>query len=87
VRSLRSSEWRLPKAASLWRPVRVLTVRLMPASIDMGFPRLHRVAIQPRAFLVKVIDRIRHHRPSRARTTAGLSGFLTLIQSREGPDR
>jgi hypothetical protein len=57
----------------------VLTVRLMPASID--------IAIQLRAFLVKLIDRIRHHRLSRARTTAGLSGFLTLIQSREGPDR
>jgi hypothetical protein len=28
-----------------------------------------------------------HHSPSRARITAGLSGFFTLIQSREGPDR
>jgi hypothetical protein len=29
----------------------------------------------------------RHHRPSRARTAAGLSGFLVLIQSPEWPDR
>jgi hypothetical protein len=35
----------------------------------------------------KLIDRIRHHRPSRARIIAGLSGFLTLIQSRDGPER
>jgi hypothetical protein len=28
-----------------------------------------------------------HHRASRARCIAGLSGFLTLIQSREGPER
>ena len=28
-----------------------------------------------------------HHRPSRARTIAGLSGFLTLSQFRDGPDR
>jgi hypothetical protein len=29
----------------------------------------------------------RHHRPSRARTIAGLSVFLTLIQSLDGPER
>jgi hypothetical protein len=28
-----------------------------------------------------------HHMASRARIIAGLSGFLTLIQSRDGPDR
>jgi hypothetical protein len=28
-----------------------------------------------------------YHRPSRCRAIAGLSGFLTLIQSRHGPDR
>jgi hypothetical protein len=28
-----------------------------------------------------------YHRPSRARRIAGLSGFLTLIQSRDGPER
>jgi hypothetical protein len=28
-----------------------------------------------------------HHSASRARIIAGLSGFLTLIQSRDGPDR
>jgi hypothetical protein len=27
------------------------------------------------------------HLPSRARIIAGLSGFFTLIQSRDGPDR
>ncbi len=27
------------------------------------------------------------HRPSRCRIIAGLSGFFTLIQSRDGPDR
>jgi hypothetical protein len=29
---------------------------------------------------------VRYHRPSRCLTIAGLSGFLTLSQSREGPD-
>jgi hypothetical protein len=29
----------------------------------------------------------RYHRPSRCLTIAGLSGFFTLIQSRDGPDR
>jgi hypothetical protein len=29
---------------------------------------------------------IGHHSASRARIIAGLSGFLTLIQSRDGPD-
>jgi hypothetical protein len=28
-----------------------------------------------------------HHSASRARIIAGLSGFFTLIQSRDGPDR
>ena len=28
-----------------------------------------------------------HHSPARARRIAGLSGFLTLSQSRDGPDR
>jgi uncharacterized alpha-E superfamily protein len=32
-------------------------------------------------------DRQLHHVPARARRIAGLSGFLTLIQSRDGPDR
>jgi hypothetical protein len=31
--------------------------------------------------------RLSYHRPARARLIAGLSGFLTLIQSREGPER
>jgi hypothetical protein len=30
---------------------------------------------------------VHHHSASRALIIAGLSGFFTLIQSREGPDR
>jgi hypothetical protein len=33
------------------------------------------------------VRRLDYHRPAPARNIAGLSGFLTLIQSREGPDR
>src|SRR5277367_6171869 len=56
-------------------------------SIDRhGLPLAAPRSIQLRAFLVSLIDRTRHHRPSRARIMARLSGFLTLSRSRDGPD-
>jgi hypothetical protein len=48
--------------------------------------RLHSPA-KPILHLNRTIGESDHHSPARALRTAELSGFLTLIQSRDVPDR
>jgi hypothetical protein len=52
-------------------------------SLRCGFATNGKRAARPPTF--RTIGH--YHCPSRARTIAGLSGFFTLIQSREAPDR
>ena len=65
---------------------------LVPALVALDVERAH--AVRPHVREVHRLDRIveagaghHHHTAFRARIMAGLSGFLTLIQSREGPER
>jgi hypothetical protein len=41
----------------------------------------------PRSVEADIEEAKTYHFASRARTIAGLSGFFTLIQSRDGPER
>jgi hypothetical protein len=72
----------LPTAGSFLDPPHHRLPPLIAASAAEGM--LTRFAVYDRA----TVSRGGYsQRPSRYRTIAGLSGFLTLIQSRDGPDR
>jgi hypothetical protein len=64
---------------------------LPPGSDAAAPPRAYQIALKrARSYLRRPACRdlsAVHHRPARARRIAGLSGFLTLSQSRDGADR
>jgi len=61
---------------------------LVPALVALDRERPHAILahVLQRHWLDWIVE-ARTHRPSRARCIAGLSGFLTLIRSRKGPER